>query len=269
MSPLLLVLFLGLLQGLTEFLPVSSSGHLVLAQSLIPGFSQPGVLLEVALHLGTLGAVCLSFRRDLFTLFVSFFSTSEPEAAPARRFLLFLIIGSVPTAAIGLLFREQFERLFTNVRGVGLCLLVTGILLFLTDRASRQERTLPQMRMRDAFLIGIAQGLAILPGLSRSGTTIAAGALLGLERELLVRYSFLLSIPAIVGAFVLQIVTHWNEMLHGFHLIPYSAGALAALATGYWSIAVLLNMVRTRRLSVFSYYCWTIGGLALFFSAGC
>jgi len=116
-------------------------------------------------------------------------------------------------------------------------------------------------------VIGVAQGLAIIPSLSRSGATIAAGVFLGLERGLLVRYSFLLSIPAVAGAFVLELVTHRHEALQGFDPLAYGAGTLAALVVGYWSIGVLLNMTRSRRLSVFAYYCWAIGGLALFLAA--
>src|SRR2546428_13111477 len=116
----------------------------------------------------------------------------------------------------------------------------------------------------DVLVMGVAQGLAFIPSLSRSGATIAAGVFLGLERGLLVRYSFLLSIPAVAGAFVLELVTHRHEALQGFDLLAYSVGTLAALVVGYWSIAVLLNMTRSRRLSVFAYYCWAIGALGHF-----
>ena len=120
------------------------------------------------------------------------------------------------------------------------------------------------MGVLDALVIGVAQSLAIIPALSRSGSTIAAGVFLGLERSLLVRYSFLLSIPAVAGAFVLEVVSHRHEAAQGFDPLVYGVGTLAALVVGYWSIAVLLNMTRSRRLSVFAYYCWVIGGLTLF-----
>lgn len=260
------VLLLGLLQGLTEFLPVSSSGHLVLAQSFISGFSQPGALLDVALHLGTLGAVCVYFRRDIFLLATSCFSVGHPEAATSRRFLWLLVMGSVPTMIIGLSFREQFESLFTNAQGVGLALLVTGTLLFVTDRVHGQGRPLSEMRIRDAVLIGIAQGCAIMPGISRSGTTIVAGVLLGLERDLLVRYSFLLSIPMIGGAFLLELMLHWKEVVSGIDVFAYTLGILVAAGVGYASIPLLIRMTRSQRLSPFAYYCWAIGGVALLFT---
>jgi len=268
MSSLVPAVLLGLLQGLTEFLPVSSSGHLALAQSLIPGFSQPGVLFDVTLHIGTLVAVCIYFWQDLWGMALSLFSSGRGDAAAARRMLWLLIAGSVPTAAIGLLFRKQFEAMFSDVYGVGVWFIVTGALLFLTDRVSTRGRELSAMGLLDALVIGVAQGLAIIPSLSRSGATIAAGVFLGLERGLLVRYSFLLSIPAVAGAFVLELVTHRHEALQGFDPLAYGAGTLAALVVGYWSIGVLLNMTRSRRLSVFAYYCWAVGGLALFLAVG-
>lgn len=263
MSPLLSALFLGLLQGFTEFLPISSSGHLVFAQSVIPGFSQPGVLFDVTLHLGTLVAVCIYFWPDLWAMLFALFSAKEQEALETRRLLWLLIVGSIPTAVIGLLFRKEFEAMFTDLYGAGIWFIITGALLFVTDRVSIQGRGLAKMNVIDALVIGIAQGLSIIPALSRSGSTIAAGIFLGLERQLLVRYSFLLSIPAIAGAFLLELISHWRTALEGFDLLAYGIGTLAAGIVGYWSIAILLNMVRSRRLSVFGYYCVAIGVLAL------
>jgi undecaprenyl-diphosphatase len=258
-------LLLGVLQGFTEFLPISSSGHLVLAQKLLPGFSQPGVLFDVTLHLGTLVAVCIYFWKDLWALFQSLLpgAKADEEIATNRRLLWLLFVGSVPTVVLGLLFRKQFEAMFDDLFGAGIWFIITGILLFLTDRVLTSGRTLTAMRGLDAFVIGIAQGLAIIPALSRSGATIAAGVFLGLERSLLVRYSFLLSIPAVAGAFLLEAASHWQEGLQSADLLGYGVGTLAALVVGYWSIAVLLNMTRSRRLSVFAYYCWAVGIVAL------
>ena len=261
------VLLLGLLQGLTEFLPVSSSGHLVVAQSYIPGFSQPGVLLDAALHLGTLGAVCVYFRRDLYLLAVSCVSSHHPQATASRRLLWLLMTGSVPTLLIGLSFRGHFEALFSDPHGAGLALLVTGSLLFVSDRVQPPSRTLAEMRVRDSVLIGLAQGLALIPGLSRSGTTIATGIFLGLERELLVRYSFLLSIPAVGGAFVLQLVSHWEEVVGGLDVVSYTLGTLIAAGVGYASIPLLIRLTQARSLSPFAYYCWALGCTALVLQA--
>lgn len=262
---LFLALFLGLLQGFTEFLPISSSGHLVLAQELLPGFSQPGVLFDVTLHLGTLVAVCLYFWRDLWALLLSLLpgGTGGTDRAMHRRLLWLLFLGSLPTLVLGLLFRKQFEAMFNDIFGAGVWFIITGLLLFMTDRVAMQGRQLETMNVKDALIIGVAQGLSIIPALSRSGATIAAGVFLGLERGLLVRYSFLLSIPAVAGAFILELVSHRHEAFQGADLLVYGVGTLAALVVGYWSIAILLNMTRSRRLSVFAYYCWAIGIVAL------
>lgn len=262
---LLSALLLGVLQGFTEFLPVSSSGHLVLAQELLPGFSQPGVLFDVTLHLGTLVAVCLYFWKDLWALLLSVIPGDKAgvDTVTNRRLLWLLFIGSLPTVVLGLLFRKQFEAMFNDIFGAGIWFIITGILLFITDRVTTSERSLSAMSTLDAFIIGVAQGLSIIPALSRSGATIAAGVFLGLERGLLVRYSFLLSIPAVAGAFLLELFSHRQETFQAADLLAYGVGTLAALVVGYWSIAVLLNLTRSRRLSMFAYYCWAIGVVAL------
>ena len=262
---LLSALLLGVLQGFTEFLPVSSSGHLVLAQKLLPGFSQPGVLFDVTIHLGTLVAVCLYFWRDLWALLLSVIPSNKPggDTATNRRLLWLLFIGSLPTVVLGLLFRKQFEAMFDDIFGAGGWFVISGSLLFITDRVTTADRALSAMRTSDAVIIGVAQGLSIIPALSRSGATIAAGVFLGLERGLLVRYSFLLSIPAVAGAFLLELFSHRHETFHRADLLAYGVGTLAALVVGYWSIAVLLNLTRSRRLSMFACYCWAIGVLAL------
>jgi undecaprenyl-diphosphatase len=262
---LLSALLLGVLQGFTEFLPVSSSGHLVLVQELLPGFSQPGVLFDVTLHLGTLVAVCLYFWKDLWTLLLSMLPGDKAgvDTTTNRHLLWLLFIGSVPTVVLGLLFRKQFEAMFNDIFGAGIWFIITGILLFITDRVTTSERSLSAMSTLDAFIIGVAQGLSIIPALSRSGATIAAGVFLGLERGLLVRYSFLLSIPAVAGAFLLELFSHRHEPFQAADLLTYGVGTLAALVVGYWSIAVLLNLTRSRRLSMFAYYCWAIGVVAL------
>jgi undecaprenyl-diphosphatase len=262
---LLSALLLGVLQGFTEFLPVSSSGHLVLVQGLLPSFSQPGVLFDVTLHLGTWVAVCLYFWKDLWALLLSVLPGDKAGADTTtnRRLLWLLFTGSLPTVVLGLFFRKQFEAMFNDVFGAGIWFIVTGILLFITDRVTTADRPLSAMSTLDALIIGLAQGLAIIPALSRSGATIAAGVFLRIERGLLVRYSFLLSLPAVAGAFLLELFSHRHESFHKADLLAYGVGTLAAFVVGYWSIAILLNLTRSRRLSMFAYYCWAIGVVAL------
>ncbi len=262
-STIFLVL-LGILQGVTEVLPVSSSGHLVIAQSLIPGFHQPGVLLDVSLHLGSLVAVLVYFRRDLINMASALVLPHNSAYAPARRLLWLVLIGSLPAALIGFLFRQNVERLFSEVWVSGAMLLVTGVLLFISDRLEGKGRALDRMHARDALTVGLAQGLAILPGLSRSGATIFAGIFAGVERGLALRYSFLLSIPVIIGAFVLEVVTHAAQWKQNIDVAGYSAGTVAAFLVGYLSILVLLRVLHSRRLSFFAYYCWVVGGGVLF-----
>jgi undecaprenyl-diphosphatase len=256
-------ILLGILQGATEFLPVSSSGHLVLAQHLITGFSQPGILFDVLLHLGTLVAVIGYFWRDLYGLATCLWR-HDPAAATERRLLGLLIVGSVPTALIGLTFKDWFEQLFEAPALVSAMLLVTGTLLFIANRfrpGSRRERALT---VTDAVLTGVVQGLAIIPGISRSGSTIATLLLRGISAETAARFSFLLSLPAVGGATLLSL--RELDRLPTGELPLYLAGAGVALLVGLLAIHLLLGVLRRRQLGWFAVYCWLAGavGLAVF-----
>lgn len=256
-------LLLGLLQGVTEFLPVSSSGHLAIAQHFMTDFSQPGVLFDVLLHVATMGAVILYFRRECLLLATSPFRRND-EATLYRRLLLLLVVGSVPTAIIGLLFKDYFEGLFHNLTVVALMLLVTGTLLFLSERFRRGTRKEDQLTWSDALLVGTVQGGAIIPGISRSGSTIAALLLRGVDGETAARFSFLLALPAIFGAALLSV----GDMatVAAADLPSYMAGMLTAFGAGLLSIHLLLAVVRRKRLFAFAIYCWLAGGLFLFLS---
>ena len=252
---------LGIVQGLTEFLPVSSSGHLVLLQRLI-GFEGPDILFDTYLHVGTVVAVCVAFRRDLHRMGRSLIL--RDVNSPEFRLVLFIVLGTIPTAVIGFLFRDVFEMLFSAVIPAALMLLVTGILLYVADRVVRNGTCAKMLTKRDACLIGLAQGLSIIPGLSRSGTTISTGIFLGLERTFAARFSFLLSIPAIAGAGLVQGVG--LKELQGELLLPFTLGTVTAAVTGYGAIKILLRVVARRRLSFFSAYCWIVGGGVLVIS---
>jgi undecaprenyl-diphosphatase len=254
--------FLGVVQGLTEFLPVSSSGHLVLAQNLL-GLKEPELLFDVAVHVGTLLAVLVVFRADIYAMLRGLWAR-DSEARQGRRLLLLVVAGSVPTALIGLIFKDTFEALFASTLAVGLALLVTGLLLTATRFAPRAMRGLEQTGWGRAVIIGLAQGLAITPGISRSGATISAGLLLGLERELTARFSFVLSIPAILGALALQIKDLGPAA--GTPATPLLVGAVVAAITGYAALKVLIKLVKGGRLHWFAYYCWALGLTALAWS---
>ncbi len=258
MTPTLTLVALGVLQGLTEFLPVSSSGHLVLLQSRLPGFREPGVLFHATVHLATLGAVLVYFRRDFAALARAGVAPRQADPA-ALRFLWLVIAGTLPTALIGLLFAGPLEGLFASVPTAASMLLVTGVLLFATDRAPERTRGIEHMSVGHALVIGIVQGLAIIPGISRSGATVAAGVFAGLRRDLSLRYSFVLSVPAILGAFVLQLATHGLQGTSEVNGPGYGLAFLAAFAVGYLSIEVLLKVLLSRKLTWFAGYCWAVG----------
>jgi len=253
-------ILLGILQGATEFLPVSSSGHLVLAQQLIEGFSQPGIAFDVLLHLGTLGAVLCYFWRDLCGL-ATCLGRRDPAAALERRLLGLLVVGSVPTAVIGLTFKDWFERMFAAPALVAGMLLVTGTLLFFADRYRPGRRSEGALTVTDALLTGAAQGLAIIPGISRSGSTIAVLLLRGVSAETAARFSFLLSLPAVGGAALLSL--NDIEQLAPDEWPLYLAGAGAALLVGLLAIHLLLGVLRRRQLGWFAVYCWLVGAIAL------
>ncbi|RME40581.1 MAG: undecaprenyl-diphosphate phosphatase [Deltaproteobacteria bacterium] len=255
MNPIHAVL-LGLLQGLTEFLPVSSSGHLVLAQHFLPGFNQPGVLFDVLLHAATMLAVCLYFRRDLWGLLVSLNATT-PEQRAQRRVLGMILLASVPTAAIGLGFEDFFLKLFDSITTVAVMLLVTGSLLLLAERLRSEGRPITGIGPVDALLVGTVQGLAIIPGISRSGSTIAALLLRGIDGEAAARFSFLLALPAVGGATLLSL-RHVSQ-IQSADLPAYCAGAAVAFGVGLAAIHLLMAVIRKRRLVWFAAYCWLAG----------
>ena len=253
-------ILLGTLQGATEFLPVSSSGHLALAQHLLGDFQQPGVLFDVLLHLGTMVAVILYFRRDLGGLISSLWR--RDEVAGQQRFMVGLLIaGSIPTAVIGLLFKDFFISLFDRPVIVCIMLLVTGGLLWLAERLRQSDQARTRMSLVDAIVVGTVQGCAIIPGISRSGSTIAVLLMRGVDGATAARFSFLLALPAVFGAALLSLKD--LEAIPAGSALPYLAGTAAALATGLLCIHLLLGVIRRRRLHWFALYCWAVGGAGL------
>jgi undecaprenyl-diphosphatase len=236
--------FLGIVQGLTEFLPVSSSGHLVLFQNLLPGFKQPGILFDVLLHLATLFAVVFYFRRRILEL----------------RFndLKYLAIGTLPAVFVGVFFQDAVETMFATSKFLGLQFLFSGLLNLLIDRAPLGKKGITS---KNSLIIGMAQALAIVPAISRSGATIWAGVTQRVEPKKAVEYSFLLSVPAILGANILQIASHGltQEVLS----FSYLAGFLAAFLAGFLAIKITLQFLLNRRFKFFAYYCFALGILTI------
>lgn len=252
MAPVLQAVLWGLVQGITEFLPISSDGHLVLIPALF-GFAPPDLATTAVLHLGTLGAVVAYFRKDLWRLRLA---RSDPDA---RRLVWLLFIGSLP-AALALLFVNEVERLQRSATAAALFLLVTGVVLVVVDRLPGGRRNIERATPTDALLIGFAQLLAVLPGISRSGFTIATGMARGFERVAMARFSFLLGVPAITAAGLLELFKLAND-----GGVPQSAwlGVVVAGLTGYLAIAFLLRMLARTGLSAYGIYCLLLGTFAL------
>ena len=262
---------LGIIQGIAEYLPVSSSGHLVIAQSLF-GLREPALFFDVTLHMGTLGAVLWFYRADLAGALGEFASGArgifagrgfgETLAANAGFRLMFLIaVATVPTGVIGIVFKSEFESLFGSARLAGAMLIVTGVILLLTRFTSGGGRDISGMRWWEAALIGVVQGLAIMPGISRSGSTISAALFLGIGRETAARFSFLMSIPSIVGAMALNL----GPGDAGVPAASLAVGFFSALVVGYLCLALLVALVKRGFLSWFSFYCFFAGAVTLAF----
>ena len=267
---------LGLIQGVAEFLPISSSGHLAIAQNLL-GLESAGSVPEffdVLLHLGTLIAVFAAYWKDICEMVVEFFrgigdlahrSTPSP-VPPARRLILLIIVGTLPLFAV-LPIRKAVQGLGDNMVFVGAALIVTGFLLFLCDRVRKGRKTERSATWADALLVGVGQAVATLPGVSRSGMTITAGCFVGYERRFAVRFSFLLSIPAVLGANILSIGDAVKAGVNGAEVPMYLVGVVTAAVVGYLCIRLLKYVADKGRFGAFAYYCWAVGILTLVLQA--
>lgn len=269
---LLSSILLGLIQGLTEFLPISSSGHLAIARNLLnmDGAGSIPEFFDVLLHLGTLIAVFAAYWGDIRDMVVEFFrgigdlahrSTPTP-VPPARRLILLIVVGTLPLFAV-LPIRKTVQGLGDNMYFVGAALIFTGFLLFLCDRVRRGRKTERSATWLDALLVGVGQAVATLPGVSRSGMTITAGCFVGYERRFAVRFSFLLSIPAVLGANILSIKDAVQAGIVGTEVPMYLVGVAVAAVTGYLCIRLLKYIADKGRFGAFAYYCWAAGVLTL------
>ena len=267
---------LGLVQGVAEFLPISSSGHLAIAQNLlhIEGAGSVPEFFDVLLHLGTLIAVFAAYWKDICEMVVEFFrgigdlahrSTPSP-VPPARRLILLIIVGTLPLFAV-LPIRKAVQGLGDDMVFVGAALIVTGFLLFLCDRARKGHKTERSATWLDALLVGVGQAVATLPGVSRSGMTITAGCFVGYERRFAVRFSFLLSIPAVLGANILSIGDAVKAGINGAEVPMYLVGVVTAAVVGYLCIRLLKYVADKGRFGAFAYYCWAVGILTLVLQA--
>ncbi len=246
---------LGAVQGLTEFLPVSSSGHLVIFQHLF-GITDTPLVFDVLVHMGTLIAVFIAFWPDIVAIL----------RKPFSKMTYLIIVGIIPAGLAGYLLAPYFEATFRSLLVVGIGLIFTGAILMISEKYANKNIGLKQeyeTSYFDVIFIGLIQALAIIPGISRSGSTISAGLFTGLDRDFAARFSFLLSIPVILGAGVFELKDIIGVGLPSASIIPYITGVISAAVFGYFAIKVVLRLVKKGRLSAFSYYCWAVAALTL------
>jgi undecaprenyl-diphosphatase len=252
----------GIIQGATEFLPVSSSGHLALAHYFL-GAQESDLAFDVALHLGTLVAILAYFRDDFLQMGKAVFGLHKDpaETRRLRGMTLFIVVATIPGALAGLLFEKNVATYFRHPAMVATALAVAGLLLLLVDRAGKHSRNFETITLVDALLIGLSQACAIIPGVSRSGSTITCGLALGLTRQAAVRFSFLLSAPIIFGAGVHEIPEIIKNGQMDGQAILYASGFLAAAISGYLFIACIMRYIRARSFAIFAYYRFLLAAL--------
>lgn len=264
---------LGIVQGATEWLPVSSSGHLAIMQRLLG--ESPPLLFDILLHVGTLAAVLTFFREDVGRLVRAFLSLTRDvfsgnardrlSGDPSKRLALLILVGSVPIGVLGFLLEPMAEASYWSMAFVGGSLVLTGVFMYPT-RVMAGKRDVTKIGGKDAIWIGLAQAVSVFPGISRSGFTISAGLYLGLDRKTAARFSFLLSIPAILGATLYELS---SASLGAVDVEAYMiVGMMASAVVGYLTIWPVIAAVRGRKLEAFSYYCWAVGALLLLWFAG-
>ena len=263
---------LGLVQGIAEFLPISSSGHLAIAQNLL-GMSDAGTVPEffdVLLHLGTLVAVFVAYWADIKDMVLEFFrgagdlihhSTPNP-GPPARRLILLIILGTLPLFVV-LPVKDAVQSLSNSMVFIGAALIVTGVLLFVSDRVKKGRKNERTATWLDVLIVGLGQAIATMPGISRSGMTITTGCFVGFERKFAVRFSFLLSIPAVLGANILSLADAAKAGINWAEVPVYLVGVVTAAVVGYLCIRLLRFIADRGKFGAFAYYCWAVGVLTL------
>lgn len=259
---------LGIVQGLTEFLPVSSSGHLALLQNLMQVDENNVLFFAAMLHFGTLISIIIVYFNDISILIKEFIMVIielitgkglDIQKNVHRKLGLLIITACIPTAIIGLGFSDFFESLYKSVASVGIGLIITGTLLWLSERISKGNKTIRSTKYRDAFIVGTFQAIAIAPGISRSGATIVGSLFRGLNKELTVKFSFLISLPAVLGAGGIEFVKALDQGMNGMSYGVLMTGILASAISGYAAIRVMIRLVTNKKLHYFSYYTWALG----------
>lgn len=281
-------ILMGLVQGVTEFLPISSSGHLAIMRHVLHMQLDDGALFDVMLHFGTLVAVIVAFRKDIWKLICEFFNIlltclanlliafkrinnkSIPYikviSTTYRKLVVMIIISTIPTGILGIVGGELVEKASEYLIFTGVCLFITAALLIVADFCSNGKDKIKDVPYSGAFLLGIAQGIATLPGISRSGTTISCGMMIGMSRKTAVRYSFIMSIPAILGAVVVKIADIGKEKINPSMIPGYVLGTITAGIVGFLSIKFLIGFIKNKKYFGFAIYCFALGIVAIAYS---
>lgn len=283
---LLEAIFLGFIQGLAEFLPISSSGHLALFEEVFK-IQNAGMVFDVMLHLGTLVAIFVAFWKDIQNLFVEgvliirdafvnvfrFFNNIihkdkqhkyiKMVDSPYRKFVMLVIVSTIPTGILGIVLKDLVDSASSSLLITGICLLITGSFLLLSDMLPSGTKRPNQVSYKEAGAIGVVQGLATFPGISRSGSTITACLLCGFDKNFAVKYSFIMSIPAVLGAVLLEIKDFANLSVSSAELTYYCIGTLVSAIVGYICIKTMLVVIRGKKFKYFAYYCFVIGAFSI------
>lgn len=255
MMSFLEAIFLGIVQGFSEFLPISSSGHLVLFQKIL-GIKEGALSFDIALHFATLVAVVVVYLRKIL----------EIIRRPFSKLPLYIVLGTIPIGVLGLLFNDLIESFFESGATLGIGFIFTGIVLMYADTIGKKTRSFSELKVKDPLVIGTAQAVAMLPAVSRSGMTISSALALGIERKTAADFSFLLSIPAILAAVVLDLykmIQSGENALAAVGLGPVAIGMLFAAISGFVAVKAMLRLINNKKLCYFSYYLWALGGLVL------
>jgi undecaprenyl-diphosphatase len=252
------VIILGIIQGIAEWLPISSTGHLRIAERLLLGHPIP-LLFDITLHIGTLIVIFVFFRNDIKSILTAL--AHRDFKSEYGRLIPLIVVGTIPTGLIGLIFSDVVESAFSDILPIAIALIIAGCLLFASRFAREKTDT---VTYKTALIFGVAQGIAIIPGLSRSGTTIAVALLLGLKREKAFRFSFLLSIPAIIGALSLLAYKERSQLTaSGFGSTEMLLGIAIAMIVGYLALKLLQKVVLDRKFYLFAIYCWLAGSVLI------
>lgn len=267
-------IILGLVQGLGEFLPISSSGHLALLQYMFGIKGENVLIFAVLLHFGTLISVFAVYRKDIWHLIKELIEVFKDifqgrgfniNKNSTRRLGFLIVAATLPTVVIGLVFKDVFTSFYGSLISIGIGLVFTGTVLFIAEKMSGGKKSEDRMLFRSAIFVGIMQGIAIAPGVSRSGSTLFGGLITQLDREFAVKFAFLISIPSILGSVILEAPKAVEAGMEGMPLGPILTGMIVAAISGFAAIKVMIRLVSNKRLSLFSYYTWVVGTVAVIY----